>query len=65
MQRIHQRNRPYEQHIELGFLEHLAKGYDTLYTDFAICPLIRLRADECRNDQQVDKIANEIRHYII
>jgi 2-amino-4-hydroxy-6-hydroxymethyldihydropteridine diphosphokinase len=65
LDRIHQRNRPYEQHIELGFLEHLAKGYDTLYTDFTICPLIRLRADECRDDEQVDCIANDIRHYLV
>jgi 2-amino-4-hydroxy-6-hydroxymethyldihydropteridine diphosphokinase len=64
MERIHRRNRPYEQHIELSFLKHLADGYDALYTDCTACPLIRLRADECSNDEQVDRIANEIKYYL-
>ena len=65
MERIHRRNRPYEQQIEPSFLEHLADGYDTLYTDYTACPLIRLRADECRDSQQVDQIADEVRSYIV
>jgi 2-amino-4-hydroxy-6-hydroxymethyldihydropteridine diphosphokinase len=64
MERIHRRNRPYEQQIEPSFLEHLADGYDTLYTDYTDCPLIRLRADECHDSEQVDRIADEVRHYI-
>jgi len=64
LDRIHQRNRPYEQQIEPAFLEHLANGYDTLYTNYTVCPLIRLQADECRDDGQVHKIANEIKYYL-
>lgn len=64
MERIHRRNRPYEQHIELSFLNHLADGYDALYTDCTACPLIRLRADECRDEEQVERIANEIKYYL-
>lgn len=64
MERIHRRNRPYEQHIELSFLQHLADGYDKLYTDYAVCPLIRLDAEECLESGQVDRIADEVRHYI-
>lgn len=65
LERIHLRNRPYEQKIELSFLEYLARGYDALYTDYAICPVIRLRSDDCRTPEQAKRIANEIQHYII
>lgn len=64
MERIHRRNRPYEQHIELSFLQHLADGYEKLYTDDTVCPLIQIHADQCRDDQQVDRIANELRYYL-
>jgi len=64
LDRIHQRNRPYEQKIEIPFLEHLARGYDALYTDYTVCPVMRIRPDQCRTADQVDRIANEVRHYI-
>lgn len=64
LQRIHQRNRPYEQQIEPSFLEHLAHGYDALYTDYGICPVVRLSSGECRTDEQVDRIAQEVKYYI-
>jgi deoxyguanosine kinase len=64
LQRIHQRNRPYEQQIEIPFLEHLAAGYETHYTDYAVCPVIRLRPDECRDPEQVDRIAREVEFYL-
>ncbi|MDH4201637.1 MAG: 2-amino-4-hydroxy-6-hydroxymethyldihydropteridine diphosphokinase [Phycisphaerae bacterium] len=64
LQRIHQRNRPYEQQIKPAFLEHLARGYDTLYTDYTVCPVIRLSSDECRTPEQVDRIAEEAKYYI-
>ena len=65
MERIHRRNRPYEQEIELSFLEHLAAGYEKLYTDYTVCPVMRIRPDECFADQQVDRIAEEVRRYIV
>jgi 2-amino-4-hydroxy-6-hydroxymethyldihydropteridine diphosphokinase len=64
MERIHQRNRPYEQQIETPFLEHLARGYDALYTDYAVCPVVRISSDQCRTAEQVDRIAEEVKHYI-
>ena len=64
MQRIHQRNRPYEQKIEMPFLEHLARGYDSLYTDHTVCPVIRIRPDQCRTPEQADRIAEEVQYYI-
>jgi 2-amino-4-hydroxy-6-hydroxymethyldihydropteridine diphosphokinase len=64
MERIHKRNRPYEQQIEMPFLEHLAHGYDTLYTDYAVCPVFRITPDQCRTAEQVDQIAKEISYYL-
>jgi 2-amino-4-hydroxy-6-hydroxymethyldihydropteridine diphosphokinase len=64
LQRIHQRNRPYEQQIEMPFLEHLAGGYEALYTDYSACPVIRMRPDECREAEQVDRIAREVHYYL-
>ena len=63
--RIHQRNRPYEQHIELSFLEQLENGYEKLYADYTVCPLVRLQADECRDDQQLNRLANDLKHYLV
>ncbi|MHC5082432.1 MAG: 2-amino-4-hydroxy-6-hydroxymethyldihydropteridine diphosphokinase [Planctomycetota bacterium] len=65
LDRIHRRNRPYEQDIQPDFLAHLASGYDTLYNDYTVCPVMRIRPDQCRDADQVDRIAKEIRHYII
>ncbi len=64
LERIHQRNRPYEQQIEAPFLEHLACGYDTLYTDYTVCPVMRIRPDQCRTADQVDRIAEEVQYYL-
>ncbi len=64
MERIHQRNRPYEQQIEMSFLEHLAAGYERLYTDYRVCPVLRLTPEECWGDEQVDRIAEEAAAYI-
>lgn len=64
LQRIHQRNRPYEQQIEIPFLEHLARGYDTLYTDHAVCPVLRIRPEACRTAEQVELIARQVQFYL-
>ena len=64
LDRIHKRNRPYEQRIEPSFLEHLADGYDRLYTGYEKCPVIRLTPDQCWDAEQVDKIAEEIKYYL-
>ncbi len=64
MERIHRRNRPYEQQIDTPFLEHLACGYEKLYTDYAVCPVMRLCPDECRNPEQVARIVDEVTYYL-
>jgi len=64
LQRIHQRNRPYEQQIEIPFLEHLVWGYESLYTDYAVCPVIRLHPGQCRTAEQIDRIAGHVQCYL-
>jgi deoxyguanosine kinase len=64
LERIHKRNRPYEQEIEPSFLEHLADGYDRLYTGYKRCPVIRMAPEECRRADQVDRIAKEVNYYL-
>jgi 2-amino-4-hydroxy-6-hydroxymethyldihydropteridine diphosphokinase len=65
LERIHKRNRPYEQRIEPSFLEHLADGYDRLYTGYEKCPVIRLASDQCLRADQVDRVADEVKHYLM
>lgn len=63
LDRIHRRNRPYEQHIEPFFLNDLKQKYDALYANWMICPVIRLDAGQCALPEQAAAWAEEIRHY--
>jgi deoxyadenosine/deoxycytidine kinase len=65
LQRIHNRNRPYEQRIEKLFLEHLGYGYEALYRNHTACPVMRMTSDRCFMPEQVDGIANQVRHYTV
>ncbi|MHC4628592.1 MAG: deoxynucleoside kinase, partial [Planctomycetota bacterium] len=40
LQRVHNRNRPYEQEIELPFLEALGRDYEQLFSDWKVSPVI-------------------------
>ncbi len=64
LDRIHRRNRPYEQRIETAFLEHLARGFTLLYNCYMACPVIRIGSNECRTDEQVGCFAEEVRWYL-
>jgi len=66
LERIHKRNRPYEQKIELQFLEALKCGYEQLFSDWKICPVIRkqMSKSDYTNDTNVEHLANQIRSYI-
>lgn len=64
LERIHNRNRPYEQRIEKSFLEHLQTGYESLYRDFAGCPVIRMTSDRCFTPEQIDRVASQVRFYV-
>ena len=64
LDRIHRRNRPYEQRIEPAFLAELKQKYEDLYARWASCPVIRLAACQCAEPKQAAVWADEIRHYI-
>ncbi len=64
LERIHRRNRPYEQRIEARFLTDLKQKYDDLYDHWTVCPVIRIEASQCASPEQAAVWAEEIRHYI-
>jgi deoxyguanosine kinase len=66
LERIHDRNRPYEQKIELQFLEVLSCDYEQLFADLKICPVIRIQLSEfdCRRDSDIEHLANQVKYYI-
>jgi 2-amino-4-hydroxy-6-hydroxymethyldihydropteridine diphosphokinase len=64
LERIRRRNRKYEQGIQSGFLKHQQDWYNKLYANWKTCPVIRIPAAACRTDEQVQKLAAEIRYYL-
>ena len=66
LERIHERNRPYEQKIQLQFLEALDSDYEQLFSDWKTCPVIRRQISkfDCIKDTDVDHLANQIKKYI-
>lgn len=66
LERIRDRNRPYEQRIKLQFLEALSSDYERLFADWKVCPVIRISMSQfdCAQDNAVEHLANQVRHYI-
>ena len=66
LERIHRRNRPYEQKIELQFLEALNSDYEQLFKNWKTCPVIRMQMSklDCMKDASIDHLANQIKSYI-
>lgn len=66
LDRIHGRNRPYEQRIELGWLESLADEYEKLFAAWDRCPVITINTDmiDLRRQEDVAQLAEEVRSYI-
>lgn len=62
LERIHKRNRPYEQKIEQKFLEKLSTDYEQLFSDWKICPVIRISISKNVN---IEHLANQIECYTI
>jgi deoxyguanosine kinase len=60
LERIHSRNRPYEQRIELPFLKALDSDYELLFSDWKTCPVIRVSTADAAT---VDRLANQIEYY--
>jgi deoxyguanosine kinase len=65
LEHIHDRNRPYEQRIELQFLEDLSGDYEQLFTEWKICPVIRIQMSEfdCRRDSDIEHLVNQVKYY--
>jgi len=67
LQRIHRRNRPYEQRIEPQFLQRLSVGYDRLFRDWKRCPVIRILVCDFNLNKSVEfeHLAKQIRSYVL
>ena len=66
LERIHRRNRPYEQNIELRTLQDFYNDYEKLFNRWGTCPVIRLSTEEfdCLSDEAVKNLAEEVESYI-
>ncbi len=66
LERIHQRNRPYEQQITLEFLETLHQDYEQLFESWEGCPLIRLPASRVGidDDKAIEHVALQVKAYV-
>jgi deoxyguanosine kinase len=65
LNRIHERNRPYEQQIKLKFLKDLRADYEQLFADWKKCPVIRISASEfnCERDEDIEYLRKKIKYY--
>jgi len=66
LDRIHKRNRPYEQRIEPKFLEELSGNYEQLFTDWKTSPVIRISMSNFNRTQgdNIEHLANQIKSYV-
>jgi deoxyguanosine kinase len=66
LERIHSRNRPYEQRISLEFLQALDENYTMLFAGWKVCPVIRIPASRLTgyNKAVVDHVALQVRAYV-
>jgi deoxyguanosine kinase len=60
LQRIRSRNRPYEQKIELQFLQALDSGYEQLFENWKSCPVIHISTSQSTD---VEFLADQIKYY--
>ncbi len=66
LERIHERNRPYEQKIELQFLQALGSDYERLFAEWKVCPVIRplMSRFDAMRDSDIEHLANQVRFYV-
>jgi len=66
LERIHRRNRPYEQRITLDFLERLDGDYRRLFADWTHCPVIRIPTTKLTGyaDAVVEHVVRQVKAYI-
>jgi deoxyguanosine kinase len=66
LDRIHKRNRPYEQRISLEFLQIQYDDYEELVAEWTQCPVITVAISEfdCRDAAKIAKLTQEVKAYI-
>ena len=66
LERINQRNRPYERGIDLELLISLSADYEALFAEWKLSPVIRIDTSQfdCRYNGHVKNLAKEIESYI-
>jgi 2-amino-4-hydroxy-6-hydroxymethyldihydropteridine diphosphokinase len=66
LDRVHRRNRPFEQRITLDFMGALRGDYEQLFAGWNRCPLIRLPASkiEPNDGPAAERLAVQIRAYV-
>jgi 2-amino-4-hydroxy-6-hydroxymethyldihydropteridine diphosphokinase len=66
LERIHHRNRPYEQKIKTEFLDGLAQDYDKLMSHWTKCPVITVKNSDYdfRDIGQVKEFSSQVKYYI-
>lgn len=66
LDRIHLRNRPYEQKIKKDLLENLYQAYNDLFKDWHQCPVIRIYGYEYdfREPEDMERLASEVVAYL-
>ncbi|MGA2093561.1 MAG: 2-amino-4-hydroxy-6-hydroxymethyldihydropteridine diphosphokinase [Sedimentisphaerales bacterium] len=64
LKRIHSRNRPYEQQIQMSFLERIDAGYKKLVAEWNQSPVITLTGFNCLSEKEVERVAGEIGYYL-
>jgi len=66
LERIHKRNRPYEQQIEQQFLQTLNSDYEQLFKHWKTCPVIRtsLQKLDYMKEANIDHLENQVKSYV-
>jgi len=67
LERIHSRNRPYEQTMRIGFLEALDSDYNRLFASWKACPVIRFPSSRLTGyaDDVVQHLVRQVLAYIV
>jgi deoxyguanosine kinase len=66
LERIHRRNRPYEQQIQLKFLESLDFDYEQLFNNWKLSPVVRTRTSKLdyTSDTCIESLVGQIKCYV-
>ena len=65
LDRIHSRNRPYEQQIQINFLEKLDESYECLFKKWKKSPVIKIETSELdyKNQNNIENLVKQISFY--